>query len=163
MIESFKPKLQFSLFNVLLVFFICWTIFMGVTTWNIQHSCQPMIGQLDISISNQCIPEPIPSPRPTPTPSPTPSPRPTPTPSPTPSPRPTPTPSPRPSPRPTPTPSPRPTPPPPPPIHDVLGVAAGGAAITGLAIVEAPVLAVVAAGIGIWFLVRTTIKLINGS
>jgi hypothetical protein len=151
MIESFKPKLQFSLFNVLLVFFICWTIFMGVTTWNIQHSCQPMIGQLDISISNQCIPEPIPSPRPTPTPSPTPSPRPTPTPSP------------RPSPRPTPTPSPRPTPPPPPPIHDVLGVAAGGAAITGLAIVEAPVLAVVAAGIGIWFLVRTTIKLINGS
>ena len=134
MIESFKPKLQFSLFNVLLVFFICWTIFMGVTTWNIQHSCQPMIGQLDISISNQCIPEPIPSPRPTPTPSPTPSPRPTPTPSPTPSPRPTPTPSPRPSPRPTPTPSPRPTPPPPPPIHDVLGVAAGGAVGVGIAI-----------------------------
>ncbi|MFN7416168.1 MAG: hypothetical protein ACK5RT_20175 [Dolichospermum sp.] len=96
---------------------------MGVTTWNIQHSCQPMIGQLDISISNQCIPEPIPSPRPTPTPSPTPSPRPTPTP------------------------SPRPTPPPPPPIHDVLGVAGGGAAKTGLAILEAHVLAVVAAGI----------------
>ncbi|WP_174763044.1 hypothetical protein [Anabaena sp. UHCC 0187] len=136
MIESFKPKLQSSLSNVLLVFFICWTIFMGVTTWKIQHSCQPMIRQLDISKSNQCIPDPIPSPRPTPTPSPIPSPIPTPTPSPSPTPN---------------------------PIPDVVGVAVGGAAMTGLAIVQAPVLAVVAAGIGIWFLVRTTIKLINGS
>ena len=113
MIESFKPKLQFSLFNVLLVFFICWTILMGVTTWNIQNSCQPMIG-------SKCIEPPIIEP-------------------------------------------PIIDPPIIDPVPDAVGVAAGGAAITGLAIVEAPVLAVVAAGVVIWFLVRTTIKLINGS
>ncbi|QSV52620.1 MAG: hypothetical protein HEP80_00490 [Dolichospermum sp. UKL201] len=123
MIESFKPKLQFSLFNVLLVFFICWTILMGVTTWNIQNSCQPMIGSKCIEppiIEPPIIDPPIIDP-------------------------------------------PIIDPPIIDPVPDAVGVAAGGAAITGLAIVEAPVLAVVAAGVVIWFLVRTTIKLINGS
>ena len=46
---------------------------------------------------------------------------------------------------------------------DIVGGLAGAATITGLAILEAPALAVVAAGIGVWFLVRTTIKAISCS
>jgi hypothetical protein len=152
MIESVKPKLQFSLFNLLLVVFICLTLFIGVTTWKIQNSCNPMIGDSDISI---CPPPPPPPPPPClgigisdclkPPPPP---------------------------------PPPclgigisdclKPPPPPPPRclgigISDCLGAVAGAATITGLGILGTPVLAVVAAGIGVWFLVKTTIKAISGS
>jgi hypothetical protein len=48
-------------------------------------------------------------------------------------------------------------------LPDTVGVVAGSAAITALAIAESPVIAVVAAGIGVWWLVRTTIKAISGS
>ena len=44
MIKSLKPKLQFLSFYLLLLVFICLTMYLGVVTWNIQHSCHPMIG-----------------------------------------------------------------------------------------------------------------------
>ena len=132
MIESVKPKLKLLSFYLLLLGFICLTIYLGVVTWNIQHSCQPMIGELDISI---CQPPPPPCPNPK-----------------------------------LPICQPPPPPPPPPPpsglgidISDCLGAAAGAVTVTGLTILGSPIIAVVAAGVGVWWLVRTTIKAINGS
>lgn len=157
MIESVKPKLKLLSFYLLLLGFICLTIYLGVVTWNIQNSCQPMIGELDISMNDQCSPsisKPTLTPTPTPTAKATPILKPTPTATPTPTAKTTP--------RLKPTPTPTPTPPID-PIPDAVGVVAGSAAITALAIAEAPVIAVVAAGIGVWFLIRTTIKAISGS
>ncbi len=175
MIESVKPKLKLLSFYLLLLGFICLTIYLGVVTWNIQNSCQPMIGELDISMNDQCSPsisKPTLTPTPTPTAKATPILKPTPTATPTPTAKTTPILKPTPTATPTPTakttprlkPTPTPTPTPPiDPIPDAVGVVAGSAAITALAIAEAPVIAVVAAGIGVWFLIRTTIKAISGS
>ena len=140
MIESVKPKLQFLPFYLLLLVFICLTIYLGVVTWNIQNSCYPMIGTLDMSMSDRCpkpcIPQPIPSPDmsmsdrcpPDPDPDPDPDPKPRYD-----------------------------------PIPDIVGVLAGAGTMAGLAILGTTVFPVVAAGIGVWFLVRTTIKAISGS
>jgi hypothetical protein len=116
MIKSLKPKLQFLSFYLLLLVFICLTIYLGVVTWNIQNSCPPMIGPdkcreiietCKIMIAGICFDRLI--------------------------------------------------------DPDIIGLLIGALIITGLGILGAPVLTVLTAGTGVWFLVRETIKAISGS
>jgi len=169
---------KLSIKRMILLFFLCWTLFLVVETWKIQHSSNPMLSWSTV-ISQPTPQKPpdkganIKGTKPTPPPviiQPTPPPviiQPTPQKKPdkgadikgT-----------------------KPTPPPviiqptPPPViiqqtpqntpdkgADIIGVGAGSLAIVGLAIAEAPVVVTVGVGVAIWFLVTTAVKTINGA
>ena len=134
---------KLSIKRMILLFFLCWTLFLVVETWKIQHSSNPMLSWSTV-ISQPTPQKPpdkganIKGTKPTPPPVII-----------------------------------QPTPPPviiqqtpqntPDKGADIIGVGAGSLAIVGLAIAEAPVVVTVGVGVAIWFLVTTAVKTINGA
>lgn len=137
-----KPISKQSLIKlIVLLFFLLWTVFLGVETWKIQHSCTPMFGSLN-SVSSEAYCHKCPSDpncvqpphRPKHDEPPDKPPY-----------------------------SPKPPDPPKPLPPDLVGIGAASLAAAGLAITGAPVAVVAGVGIAIWFLFSSAIKAMNGN